>query len=182
VLLGVDAVRGGLGADPVAAVLNQLGMIALVLLLASLACTPLRILLGQAWPMRLRKPLGLLGFGYATLHVATYVVVDQDLELGAILVDVTQRKFTIVGALTWLALLPLALTSNKAAVRRLGGARWRRLHQLAYLAGALGVLHFALRVKKDLTEPLIYAGVLAALFAVRIASHLRRRRRAARAG
>lgn len=179
-LLG-RAARGGLGADPVGAALNQLGMLALILLVTSLACTPLRILTGKAWPMQIRRVLGLLGFGYATLHVLVYLVIDQGLAVGAIVEDVTERPFTLVGALAWLLLLPLAATSTRDATRRLGAARWRRLHRLAYVCAALGVVHFTLRVKKDLTEPAIYGAVLAVLLGVRVLEALRRRRAEARA-
>lgn len=173
--------NGTLGADPVAISLNKLGLLALIFLVASLACTPLKILFGWTWPMRIRKTLGLLGFAYASLHVLTYLVVDQGLDLRAILADLYKRRFITSGALAYLALVPLAWTSTAASVRRLGFARWTRLHRLAYLAAILGVVHFIWRVKKDETEPLTYAAVLAALFAVRGFGKLRDRMRKAQA-
>jgi len=173
---------GRLGADPIAVAMNQLGLLALVLLLLSLACTPLRIVTKAAWPIAIRRTLGLLGFGYATLHVAMYAVVDQGLDLPSIIDDVTTRPFTIFGALTWLLLLPLAATSSKKAVQALGAVTWRRLHKLAYVCGALAIVHFTLRVKKDYSEPLLYGSVLALLLAIRVVDAIRRRRAVASSG
>ena len=167
---------GRLGADPIAVAMNQLGLLALVLLLLSLACTPLRIVTKAAWPIAIRRALGLLGFGYATLHVAMYAIVDQGLDLQSIVDDVTTRPFTIFGALTWLLLLPLAATSSKKAMQTLGVVKWRRIHKLVYVCGALAIVHFTLRVKKDYSEPLLYGSVLALLLAIRVVDAIRRRR------
>lgn len=169
----VRASRHALGANPIARALNELGLLALVLLLASLACTPLAIATGAAWPMRLRKTLGLLGFGYACLHLATYVVLDQRLALGTLAEDLVKRPFILVGTLALALLVPLAATSTARALKRMGFARWKRLHRLAYVAPALGVVHFAWSQKKDITEPLAAGAVLALLLAVRIASRAR---------
>lgn len=171
--LTLRAVRGELGANPIAQALNQLGLVALVLLVAALACTPAKIVFGWTWPFRIRRLLGLLGFFYAALHVATYVGLDQVFDWAAIWKDVTKRKFIVVGAAAFTLLVPLALTSTDASVRRLGFARWKLLHRLAYVAPALGVLHFFWRVKKDATEPLAYGAVLAALLAVRAVTLVR---------
>ncbi len=181
VALAVRAARGALGANPIAEALNQLGLLALVLLIASLAMTPLRILSGWAWPIKIRKSLGNLGFFYAAAHLVTYAGLDQALDVAAIARDVTERKFIAVGMLAFLILVPLAATSTSGMLKRLGAARWRRLHRLAYVAPSLGVLHFVWRVKKDLTEPLVYGAILALLFGVRVAAYLRARA-AARAG
>jgi methionine sulfoxide reductase heme-binding subunit len=175
VYLGVEAIRGRLGANPIAEALNALGLTALVLLVASLACTPVRVLTGVAWIQPLRRTFGLLGFAYAGLHLLLYAVVDQGLALKAIVTDVLKRPFITVGMLAFLLLAPLAWTSTKAQVAKLGGARWRKLHKLAYVAVPLGVLHFVLRVKKDLTEPLIYGAIVAALLAVRVVVWLRKK-------
>lgn len=171
----IRSATGTLGADPVAIALNHLGLLALTFLIASLACTPLRLLFGWTWPMRLRRTLGLLAFAYACLHVLTYLVIDQGLDLRAIAADLYKRRFITSGALAFLALIPLAWTSTNASVRRLGFARWTRLHRLAYLAAMLGVVHFIWRVKKDLTQPLVYALLLAVLFGVRGFGKLRAR-------
>ena len=172
VLLGRVA-TGTLGAEPVARALNQLGMLALIFLVASLACTPLKTVLGWTWPLRMRKMLGLLGFFYASLHFLTYAVIDQGGQLSAILADVTKRGFQIVGMIAFVLLVPLAVTSTARSVQRLGFAKWKLLHRLAYVACGLGVVHAALGVKKDLTTPAVFAAVLGSLLVIRIASALR---------
>lgn len=171
----VEAIRGRLGANPIAEALNAFGLLALVLLVLSLACTPVRMLTGVAWIQPLRRTFGLLGFFYAASHVLLYLVIDQGLALKAIVTDVLKRPFITVGMLAFLLLLPLAWTSTKAQVTKLGGAKWRRLHKLAYVVAPLGVLHFVLRVKKDLTEPLVYGALVALLLGIRAASKLRRK-------
>jgi len=175
-LLAFDFARGTLGANPIERVLNQTGMLALIVLVASLACTPLKLLLGWTWPLRIRKMLGLLGFAYAVMHFLTYAVLDQGLAWGAILADITKRPFITVGFLALVLLTPLAVTSTNRMVRRLGFPTWQRLHRLVYVAVSLGVVHFIWRVKKDLTEPLVYACVLGLLLAVRVAESVRKRR------
>ncbi len=171
--LGISAVRGTLGANPIAEALNAFGLLALVLLATSLACTPVRMLTGVAWIQPLRRTFGLLGFAYASLHVLLYLVVDQGLALKAIFNDVLKRPFITVGMLAFLLLVPLAWTSTKVQLVKLGGARWRKLHKLAYLVAPLAVVHFLLRVKKDFTEPLVYGAIVLALLAVRVVSRLR---------
>ncbi|HEY3111965.1 MAG TPA: protein-methionine-sulfoxide reductase heme-binding subunit MsrQ [Chloroflexota bacterium] len=161
------ASRGALSANPIAEVMNELGLTALVLLLASLACTPARHLFGWTWPIRIRRDLGLLAFSYALLHFLTYLLLDQAVDLAAIWADIAKRPFITVGFLALLLLVPLALTSTKASVRRLGYRRWEQIHRLVYVAGALVVVHFFWRVKIDVTQPLTYGLVLAALFGVR---------------
>ncbi len=173
--------RGNLGANPIAEALNRLGLVALVLLVLSLACTPLKLLLGWSWPLRVRRLLGLQAFAYATLHVLTYVGLDQVLDFAAIFADIVKRPFILVGFLAWLLLVPLALTSTKGMVQRLGFKRWKLLHRLVYLIALLGVVHFWLRVKADVSEPLTYGIVLVLLLLVRAVDALRNsKRRAAR--
>jgi sulfoxide reductase heme-binding subunit YedZ len=167
-------VRGELGSDPIAQALNQLGLVALIFLIAALACTPLKIIAGVTWPLRIRRMLGLLAFFYASLHVTTYVAVDQRFDWSAIFADLTKRRFIYVGATTFVLLVPLAVTSTNGWVRRLGFGTWKRVHRLAYLATMLAVVHFVWRVKKDLSEPLAYGAVLAALLLVRVATAARR--------
>ena len=171
------AAHGTLGADAIAVGLNQLGYLALVLLMASLACTPLKILTGWTWPVRVRRMLGLFAFFYASLHLLTYVGIDQQLDWPVLWGDVTQRKFMIVGFLAFLCLAPLAWTSTDASVRRLGFARWKALHRLAYVAGVLAVVHFTWRVKSDVRVPMTWAAILGVLFVVRIADGVRTRRK-----
>jgi sulfoxide reductase heme-binding subunit YedZ len=166
--IALRARNGELNADPIAQVENELGLTALIFLVASLACTPARRLWGWTWPTRVRRELGLFAFFYAMLHFLTYLVLDQGYDWQTILDDITKRPFITVGFLALVLLTPLALTSTTASIRRLGFRRWQRLHQLAYLAGVLAVVHFIWRVKIDLSQPLIYAAVFGALIAVRV--------------
>jgi methionine sulfoxide reductase heme-binding subunit len=175
VSLAIGAARGTLGANAVAEGLNRLGLLALIFLVASLACTPLQTLTGQAWPIKIRKMLGLYAFFYAALHLLTYAGLDQGLDFKAIFSDIVKRPFILVGFTAFVLLVPLAVTSTAKMLKRMGFAGWKRLHRLAYVAGTLGVVHFFLRVKKDATEPLIYAGILGLLFAIRIAAWVKKR-------
>jgi methionine sulfoxide reductase heme-binding subunit len=168
--LSYRALLGDLGANPIAEALNRLGLSALVLLVLSLACTPLKTLFGWTWPMRIRRMLGLFAFFYATLHILTYAGLDQLLDWSAIWQDIAKRPFILVGFLAWLLLIPLALTSTKRSVQRLGFRRWKLLHRSVYLITALGVLHFIWRVKKDYSEPLGYAAVFTVLMLIRLAA------------
>jgi sulfoxide reductase heme-binding subunit YedZ len=156
--------------------LNQLGLIALVFLVAALGCTPLKAMFGWTWPMRIRRMLGLFAFFYALLHVITYTVLDQGLDWRAIVDDIVKRKFIFFGFSTFVLLIPLAATSTNSALRRLGYVRWKQLHRLAYLAPALAVLHFIWRVKLDVREPVAYGLVLAALLSVRLVDYLHDRK------
>lgn len=175
VVLAIRALGHTLGANPVATALNRLGLLALIFLLASLACTPLKLVFRWTWPMRVRKTLGLLGFFTALLHFVVYFVIDHGLHLGVVLADVAKRPFIAVGFAALVLLVPVAVTSTKRSPARFGYARWKRVHQLVYGVGALGVVHFYMRVKADTREPLIYAAVLAALLVVRMVDASRRR-------
>lgn len=168
--------RHRLGANPVATGLNQVGLLALIFLVGSLCCTPLKIVFGWNWPLRIRKTLGLCGFFSALLHFSVYLVLDQNLALKAVLSDVLKRPFILVGFVALLLLVPLALTSTRRALQKLGFVRWQRLHRLAYVIGVLGALHFYLRVKADHTQPLLYASVIALGFALRIAASIQKAR------
>ena len=161
------AMSGGLGANPVATALNQLGLLALALLVASLSCTPIKLLTGATWPMRVRKTLGVCAFFFALLHVLVYVALDQGLVWRALARDVVSRPFIALGAAAFTLLIPLAATSTRSSVKRLGAVRWRKLHRLAYPAAVIAALHYFVRVKKDVSEPSLYAGVLALGFAAR---------------
>jgi len=172
----IRAWSDNLGPDPIAQALNQLGLIALVFLVAALGCTPLKAMFGWTWPMRIRRMLGLLAFFYALLHVITYIVLDQGLDWRAIVDDIVKRKFIFFGFSTFVLLIPLAATSTNSALRRLGYVRWKQLHRLAYLAPALAVLHFIWRVKLDVREPVAYGLVLAALLSVRLVDYLHDRK------
>jgi len=161
----------------VAVALNQLGYLALVFLVTTLACTPLKLLTGWTWPIGIRRMLGLFAAFYATLHFTTYVAIDQQFDWHVLLADITKRNFIIVGFLAFLSLLPLAATSTDASVRRLGFKRWKALHRLVYVAAVLAVIHFIWRVKLDVTEPAVWAVIVALLFLVRIVDVVRTRRK-----
>ncbi len=165
--LGYRAFSGGLGANPIETVTRELGDWALRLLLLTLACTPLRRLTGQAWPLAFRRMLGLFAFFYTTLHLLSYVVLDQFFYWPDIWADILKRPYITIGMSAWLLLLPLAVTSNRRAIRRLG-RNWQRLHRLVYPIAALAVLHFYLLVKADVREPLVYGAVLAVLLLLRL--------------
>jgi methionine sulfoxide reductase heme-binding subunit len=171
--LSSRALRGTLGPDPVAEVLNRLGLYTICLLFASLACTPLQIALGWTWPLRVRRMLGLFAFFYASLHLSTYVFIDQGLDLRGIGKDIAKRRFVTVGFAAWCSLIPLAITSTQGWVKRLGYRRWKSLHRLAYLAAALGCVHFLWRFKTALLQPVLFTAVLLVLLGVRVASRVR---------
>jgi len=167
-LVVADALRGRLGANPIEAILNRFGYWTLVFVLLALVPTPLQRLSGWTWLAPHRRMIGLFAFFYACLHVSTYVGVDQFFDWRAIVADVVKRKFITIGMLAYALLVPLALTSTDGSVRRLGYARWKRLHRLVYAAAVCGVVHFVWRVKADLREPLLFAAALAVLLAVRL--------------
>jgi methionine sulfoxide reductase heme-binding subunit len=165
--IGFLVLNGDLGANPIAEAMNRLGFWTLTLLLATLAPTPIQIVTGWKWPLRLRRMLGLETFLYVCLHFAIYLGVDQFFDFSAIGKDIVKRKFITVGFAAFLLLIPLAITSTDGMVRRLGFARWKRLHRLIYVVAVLGVVHYVWRVKSDLRQPLIFAAVLAVLLAIR---------------
>ena len=155
-----------LGANPVEAIQDTFGIWGLRFLLLTLAMTPLRYVLGAAWPLRLRRMLGLFAFFYASLHLLNYLVLDQGLAVGAIIEDVIERPFITIGAIAVLLLIPMAITSTAGWRRRLGH-RWIKLHRAVYVVTILVCWHFWWQVKKDITEPLIYVAILAVLLGVR---------------
>ncbi len=157
----------GLGADPVAALTHGTGEWALRLLLLGLALTPLRQLLKRPWPIRFRRLLGLYAFFYASLHLTVYLLLDLGSYWSQIGADILKRPFITVGFAAWLLLVPLALTSTQAMMRRLK-KNWQRLHRLVYAIAVLAVLHFWWLVKSDIREPLAYAAVLAVLLGWRV--------------
>jgi sulfoxide reductase heme-binding subunit YedZ len=158
---------GQLGANPIEMITHQTGLWALTLLLATLAITPLRRVTGQLWLIQYRRMIGLFAFFYAVLHMLTYVWLDQFFDLHAMLKDVVKRPFITMGSAAFLMLVPLALTSTRSAIRRLG-RRWQQLHRLIYLSAVAGVIHFLWLVKKDIRQPMIYAVVLAVLLGYRV--------------
>ena len=171
-LLVWNFIQGELGANPIEAVIHTTGDWTLRLLLISLSITPLKIITGNAYWIRFRRMLGLFAFFYATLHLCSYVVLDQFFDWSEIIRDIIKRPYITVGFLAWVLMIPLAITSTRKMMSRLG-SRWKRLHKLVYWIAALGVLHFLWLVKADLREPLLYAGILAALLLVRLKPKLR---------
>jgi len=165
---------GDLGANPLERVTDVTGQWGLRFLLLTLAITPLRRLTGWTWLLRFRRMLGLFVFFYITLHFLTWVWLDQELSWGNILADIVKRPYVTVGFSAWLLLLPLAATSTRGMMRRLG-RKWQRLHRAVYAIGVLAILHYIWLVKADLLEPLIYAAVLILLLVVRWRPQLIRR-------
>lgn len=166
--LGYRIARHQLGANPIATALNQLGLLALVLLVASLCATPLKLTLGWTWPLRVRRTFGLLAFSTVLLHFLLYLGPDQGFDIVGVLRDIGKRPFIAVGFIALALLVPLAWTSSKAAVQRLTFPVWQRLHRLVYPIGVLAILHFYLRVKADHTQPLVYAGAILVGFGIRL--------------
>jgi methionine sulfoxide reductase heme-binding subunit len=168
-----------LGSNPIKEGEHFLGEWTLRFLIATLAVTPLRALLGWHWLAKHRRTLGLFAFSYGVLHWLTYALLDVQLDWADLEKDLTNRPYIMVGMAGLLLMLPLALTSTAAAIRRLGGRRWSRLHQLIYPVCVLGVIHFWMSVKKDIEDPLIFALIFAGLFAYRLVAWRARGRAAA---
>lgn len=168
VLLLEDFVADGFGPNPIEEITHRTGRWGLTLLVAALAVTPVRLVTRLGAVIQLRRMLGLYAFFYLSLHFLTYFALDQFFAWGAIVEDVAKRPYITVGFTSFLLLIPLAVTSTDRMVKRLGGKRWRKLHRLAYVAAAGGVLHFLWLVKVDTTRPVIYGVVLVGLLAVRL--------------
>ena len=166
-LLLWDWWRGQLGADPLNFVTRSTGTLTLVFLLLTLAVTPARKLTGVQWLLRFRRMLGLYAFFYGLIHLLCYLWFDKAFCFGEVAEDVLRRRFILVGMLGFFLMVPLAVTSTNAMIKRLGGKRWARLHKLVYASAAAGVLHFYLLVKADTTKPLLFAAVLVALLGYR---------------
>ena len=168
VMMGWDAWRGNMGANPLEFLTHTTGTLTLVFLLLSLAVTPLRKMLGLPWLVKFRRMLGLYGFFYGALHLTAYFWFDKFFNLSAAAEDILKRPFIAVGMLGFFLMAPLALTSTNKMVKRLGGKRWSRLHRVAYFAAAAGVVHYWMLVKADIRQPLIFGLVLAALLGYRL--------------
>jgi sulfoxide reductase heme-binding subunit YedZ len=164
---GVRFFRDDLGANPIEAVLHWSGRWTLIFLLVGLAITPVRRLTGWNPIIKVRRLVGLFAFFYATLHLSLYLGLDQGFAWSFIVEDVLERPFITVGMASFLLLVPLAVTSTKGWIRRLG-KRWQKLHRLVYVAAALGALHFYWKVKADTFWPLIAAAILAVLLLARV--------------
>ncbi len=163
-----------LGANPVEKVQDTLGIWGLRLLLVTLAVTPLRVIGGWPRVLLFRRMLGLFAFFYLSLHFLWYLFVDQTFDWAQLLADVAKRPYVTAGFTALVLLVPLAATSTKRAMRRLG-RRWQKLHRLIYPAAILGCVHFWWQVKADIREPLVYASITALLLGWRLHRHWRRR-------
>jgi sulfoxide reductase heme-binding subunit YedZ len=156
-----------LTANPIEYLTNQTGFSALVLLILTLTVTPARRLTGWNELIKLRRMLGLFAFFYGTLHLLIWVVLDKFFDVPFMVEDIVERPFITIGMTTWVLLLPLAITSTKGMIRRLG-RRWQRLHRLSYVAAITGIVHFWWKVKADTREPQLWAMVLALLLGFRL--------------
>ena len=165
-----------LGAEPVERLEHESGQLALRFVAFTLAVTPLRRLTGWNAVAGYRRMLGLFAFFYATVHLAVFAALDLELDLAELASEIVERPYITVGMASWLALVPLAVTSTRGWVRRLRGGRWARLHRLTYAVAVGGTVHFWWSVKKDVTEPLVYALVFAVLLGYRVATRARRPR------
>jgi len=165
-----------LGANPIEKITHRTGDCTLTFLLITLSITPLRKLTRQYWLINFRRMLGLFAFFYGTLHLMTYVWLDKFFDVHAMLADIAKRKFITAGMTAFALMIPLALTSTKWSIRKLGGKRWQALHRLIYFSAAAGVIHYIWLVKADLRKPLEYAAVLGVLMLYRIVVWLGSRR------
>ena len=156
-----QALTHNLGANPIDEITDQTGIWTLRLLLITLAVTPARRLTGWNRLIQLRRMLGLLAFFYGSLHFLTYIWLDQFFVIEDIIADVMERPFITVGFASFVLLIPLAVTSTTAMIKRLGGKWWQRLHRLVYAIAIGGVVHYLWLVKADIQQPLLYGGILA---------------------
>lgn len=169
-LMVYDGFQNNLTADPIEEILHRTGIWTLRILLLTLAMTPLKVLSGSVVFIRIRRMVGLFTFFYACLHLTVYVWLDLGLNWSHFFEDVVERPYITVGMLAWLLMLPMAITSNKKMMRKMG-LNWKRLHQSIYVVIALGCLHFIWLVKSDITEPLIYSIIGLILLLFRIIHH-----------
>jgi sulfoxide reductase heme-binding subunit YedZ len=167
-LLVRDFLGGRLSANPIEDLTHRTGDWTLIFLLITLGITPLRRITKWGVVLQFRRMLGLFAFFYGILHFSIYIVFDHFFDVAAILEDVTKRPYVTVGFTSLMLLVPLAVTSTKGWIKRLGGRRWNRLHQLVYVTAAGGVLHYLWLVKADTRRPIIFGVILVALLATRL--------------
>ena len=172
-----DTFTGGLSANPLEDIRDRTGIWTLRFLMLTLSVTPLRRITRWNSLIRFRRMLGLFGFFYGFLHFATYVWLDQYFAFGVMFKDMfLTRPFIITGFISFLLLVPLAMTSTRKWIGRLGGSRWQMVHRLIYFSTAAGVLHYYWRVKSDIERPVAYAALLAVLLGLRAWHAFRRHR------
>lgn len=179
-LLVKDALSGGLGTNPIEELTHRTGWWALTFLALTLTVTPARRLIGWGPLIKLRRPFGLFAFFYASLHFGVYLGIDQFFAFEYILEDISDRPYITVGFTAFVLLIPLAATSTKRMIRKMGGRRWNVLHSLVYISAGLGVLHFLWLVKADTREPMIFAAAVIILLGYRLVAERLRRLRVAR--
>ena len=177
-LLGWDAWHHQLGANPVNFAIRTTGMLALIFLMLTMLVTPLRKVSGWNWIIFSRRTLGLYAFLYAAIHFLIFFSLDRGFNVSGTLSEMVKRKYLIVGSTGLLVMVPLAVTSANAMIKKLGGKRWRALHRLAYVAAIAGVLHYYMLVKADVRQPLAFATVLAILLGYRLVDSWRQRKSA----
>ncbi len=174
VLLVWDQAHNRLGANPQNFLILTTGMMTLTFLMLTMAVTPLRKITGWNWLIQFRRMLGLYAFFYACLHFLCFFSLDREFSVSSTLTEMLKRKYLIVGSTALLMMVPLAVTSTNAMIKRLGGKRWRALHRLAYVAAVAGVIHYYMQVKADVRQPLVFAAVLAILLGYRLVVYWRR--------
>ncbi len=175
------ALNDRLGADPVKTLEHLLGLWALRFLIAALAVTPIRRFGGPSF-IRFRRALGLLAFFYACAHLSSYLLFDQGLDAHAIAKDILKRPYITIGMFAFSILVPLAVTSHNAMIKRMGASAWQKLHRWVYVAAIAAAVHFVMVVKSWPAEPLIYAAIVAALLLMRVGFAVKKRLAAARPG
>jgi methionine sulfoxide reductase heme-binding subunit len=168
--LGWNAYNGLLGANPIEVITHATGDWTLRFLCLTLAITPLRMLTKQYWLIRLRRMLGLFAMFYGALHFTTYIWLDKFFDVHEMAKDVIKRPFITMGFTAFVLMIPLAITSTSGWIRRLGGKRWNVLHRLVYFSAIAGVIHYVWLVKKDVTKPIEYAGIITVLLGYRLAT------------
>ncbi|MGA7857687.1 MAG: protein-methionine-sulfoxide reductase heme-binding subunit MsrQ [Terracidiphilus sp.] len=177
-LLVYQAITNTLGPDPTSTITQTTGYNALLMLILSLAISPLRSLSPRlSWLIKFRRLLGLFAFFYASLHLATYIALYMNFDLNVFKTDITRRRFIIAGFAAWTLLVPLAATSTTWAIRKLGGKNWNRLHRLVYLAAICGIVHYWWQVKPGVLSPLRLTLVLSVLLLARpVLAYVQRRK------
>ena len=173
-LMLLDWYQGTAGANPVEFLTRSTGVLTLVFLVLTLLVTPLRKMLGWNWLLKQRRLIGLYAFFYGTLHLLTYVAFDRQWKLLSVLSDVRLRPFIAIGMFSFLMMVPLAVTSTNAMIKKLGGKRWNQLHRLTYYVAIGGVLHYYMIVKSDTTYPILFGSAVALLLGYRMVSAWRK--------
>jgi sulfoxide reductase heme-binding subunit YedZ len=175
-LLVWDQSHNRLGANPQNFLILTTGMMTLIFLMLTMAVTPLRKITGLNWLIQFRRMLGLFAFFYGCLHFLCFFSLDRAFSITSTISEMAKRKYLIVGSTALLVMVPLAITSTNAMIKRLGGKRWRTLHRLAYVAAVTGVIHYYMQVKADTRRPLVFAAVLAVLFGYRLVVYWQQRK------